>query len=298
VDNTSVSITNFCLTTYLHKFVAHSILRSCKELTMNKSSIILFLAISIALTSCSNKETASEVLQKTITSIDNIESIYYKQDMARSNPRNISDTINRYREMYFKRLISDSIVGVKGHWYMYINDKENIIYEDIYDGNKLIRKNNRDSLARIYDLVKYPDFKKKHFWSHNTLYGMQYEFKYMMDNSDSYLIERLNDTIINSKDCYQILVTLENKVTMPGFATKLENYDGIVSKTQYFIDKKTHYPIAIKGESYSTDNPEQKAFLQQRYYDIKFNTTINENDEFNTSEESLKGFKITEKRPR
>jgi len=25
------------------------------------------------------------------------------------------------------------------------------IYEDIYNGNRLIRKNNRDSIARIYD---------------------------------------------------------------------------------------------------------------------------------------------------
>jgi len=116
---------------------------------MNKSNIILFLAISIALTSCSNKETATEVLQKTITSIDNIESIYYKQDMSRSNPRNINDTINRYREMCFKRLINDSIVGVKGHWYMYVNDKENIIYEDIYDGNKLIRKNNTSGATTL-----------------------------------------------------------------------------------------------------------------------------------------------------
>ncbi len=93
--------------------------------------------------------------------------------MSRTNPRDINDTIFRYREMYFKRLITDSIVGVKGRWKMYINDKENVIYEDIYDGNRLIRKNNGDSAARIYDLVKYPDSKKDHFWSHNTLYGMQ-----------------------------------------------------------------------------------------------------------------------------
>ena len=258
------------------------------------SGLIIFL---IVLTSCNKKETVSELLQKTINTIDTIETIYYKQDMARTNPRNINDTILRYREMYFKRLITDSIVGVKGHWYMYIHDRENVIYEDVYDGDRLVRKNNRDSVARIYDLIKYPDFKKKHFWSHNTLYGIQYEFKYILDNTDSYSIEKLNDTIIDSKDCYQIIVRLENKMTMPGFAIELENNEGNISKTTYFIDKKTYYPIRIKGESYSIDNPEQKMFIVQRYYDIEFNLTIDEHVYFNTSNKSITGFEKREMKP-
>ncbi len=255
------------------------------------SGLIIFL---IVLTSCNKKETASELLQKTINTIDTIETIYYKQDMARTNPQNINDTILRYREMYFKRLITDSIVGVKGHWYMYINDRENVIYEDIYDGNRLVRKNNRDSVARIYDLVKYPDFKKKHFWSHNTLYGMQYEFKYILDNTDSYSIERLNDIVIENKDCYQIKVQLENKMTMPGFAIELEKNKGSISKTLYFIDKETNYPIRLKSEFYSAENPNQKTFIDQRYYDIKFNFTINEHFQFNTSDKSITGFEKKE----
>jgi hypothetical protein len=258
------------------------------------SGLIIFLMV---LTSCNKKETASELLQKTINTIDTIETIYYKQDMARTNPRNINDTILRYREMYFKRLITDSIVGVKGHWYMYINDKENVIYEDVYDGDRLVRKNNRDGVAKIYDLVKYPDFKKKHFWSHNTLYGMQYEFKYMLDNPNSYSIEKLNDTIIDGRDCYQIMVRLENKMTLPGFATELENNEGHISKTLYFIDKKTYYPIRIRGESYAINNPEQKMFIDQRYYDIEFNLTIDEHVHFNTSNKSITGFEKREMKP-
>ena len=218
----------------------------------NRIIYLGLLVLLIALSSCNKKETASEIMQKTINSIDTIETIYYKQDMVRTNPRSINDTIVRFREMYFKRLISDSIVGVKGHWYMYINDKENVIYEDIFDGNRLIRKNNRDSVVRIYDLTKYPDFKRKHFWSHNTLFGMQYEFKYMLDNTDSYSIERLNDTTINSKDCYQIKVLLENKMTMPGFAIELKDSKGSISETRYFIDQKSNYPIGIKTEFYTT----------------------------------------------
>ena len=126
---------------------------------------------------------------------------------------------------------------------------------------------------------------------------MQFEFKFMQDNADSYSIERLNDTIINSKNCYQIIVVPENKMTMPGFAIKLEDNEGIISKTVYFIDKKTNYPIRLKGEFYSTDNPEQKMFIDQTYYDIKFNLKINEDEQFNTTKESIEGYKIVEMKP-
>jgi hypothetical protein len=241
---------------------------------------------------------ALEILQKTIKTIDTIETIYYKQDMTRSNPRNSKDTIFRFREMYFKRLITDSIVGVKGHWYMYVNDKENVIYEDIYDGNRLIRKNNKKQAARVYDLVKYPDFKKKHFWSHNTLYGMQYEFKYMQNHLEDYSIEKLNDTIIDNRNCYQLLLTLEDKMTMPGFATKLENNDGLINKTFYFIDKKNYFPIGIHGENYTRATPQQKVFISQRYYDIKLNLPIEEQTQFNTSNESIGAFTKIEVQPK
>lgn len=264
---------------------------------MKINLITYFFLILLISTSCHEKETASEILQKMINTIDTIGTIYYKQDLARTNPRNINDTIFRYREMYFKRLLTDSIVGVKGHWYMYVNDKENVIFEDIYDGNRLIRKNNRDSAAMIYDLVEYPEFKKKHFWGHNTLYGMQYEFMFILDNIDSYTLERLNDTTIGIKDCYQIRIQLENKMTMPGFAIELEKNEGSISKNYYFIDKETNYPIRMVGESYSTDNPEQKIFIDQMYYDIKFNLIIDENVQFNTSSESIKEFENKEMKP-
>ena len=264
---------------------------------MKKISILYLLTALIVLSSCSEKQTASEILQKTINSIDTIETIYYKQDMSRSNPQNINDTIFRFREIYFKRLITDFIVGVKGHWYMYVNDKENVIYEDIYDGNKLVRKNNRDSIARIYDLEKFPEFKRTHFWSHNTLFGMQYEFNFILNNKEFYSIERLNDIIFDGKNCYQITVRLQDKMTMPGFATELEDDEGSISETLYFIDKEMYYPRRIKGESYSIDKPEQKVFIEQRYYDIEFNLIIDEHDQFNTTNESIKGYKKVEMKP-
>lgn len=248
-------------------------------------------------TSCVQEETATELLQKTIHTIDTIETMYYKQDMLRTNPRDSKDTIVRYREMYFKRLIADSIVGAKGHWYMYINDKEQVVYEDIYDGKRLIRKNNRDSAARIYDLIKYPEFKRKHFWGHNTPYGMQYELKYILANSDVYSVVRLNDTTINTQSCFQIGIGLEDKVSLPGFASRLEVEKGGVSKTHYFIDKETFYLLRMKGVSYSDENPEQKMFIDQTYYDIKFNIEIDEARRFNTSDSSLDGFKKREMKP-
>lgn len=264
---------------------------------VKQNRIFYFLIALIVYASCNKSETAIEIFHKTISTIDTIETIYYKQDMARTNPQNFNDTIFRYREMYFKRLVSDSIVGVKGHWYMSVNNSENVFYEDIYDGNKLIRKNNKDSIAKIYDLEKYPDFRRKQFWSHNTLYGMQFEFKYMLDNTDSYSVEILSDTIIEKKNCYHILVVLRNKMTMPGFATKLEKIEGRISKIKYFIDKQTFFPIGMKGEYYSADNPEQKIFINQAYYDIEFNLSIDEQLQFNTSPETTTGFTKIEMKP-
>lgn len=244
--------------------------------------------------SCNEKKTATEIMQKTINTIDTIETIYYKQDMARTNPKNTNDTIFRYREMYFKRLISDSIVGVKGHWYMYVNDKNTVVYEDIFDGNRLLRKNKLDSIVKVYDLNKYPGFKSQHFWSHNTLYGMQFEFNYMLNKMDSYSIERLNDTMIENINCYQILIVLKDKMTMPGFATKLEENKGSISETTYFINKGTNYPIKMKALFYSTDDPEQKVFIDQTYYDIKFNLKLDELNQFSTTNESIEGYEIIE----
>ena len=174
---------------------------------------------------------------------------------------------------------------------MYVDDKVNVIYEDIYDGKRLIRKNNKDSIARIYDLVQFPDFRKDHFWSHNTLYGMQYELKHVLDNMDTYSIERLNDTITDGKNCYHIELTLEDKMTMPGFATKLEDKKGNIWKTQYFIDKETNLSIRMHAEFYSTDKPDQKAFIDQQYYDFKFNSEMDD-EQFNTTAKTYKGYDI------
>ena len=264
---------------------------------MNKIGIVCFLIVLVVSISCTKKETSDEILQKTINVIDTIGTVYYKQDMTRTNPRNTNETIFRYREMYFKRLINDSIVGVKGHWYFYNEDKNKVIYEDIYDGNKLIRKNNRDSLARVFDLIKYPKFKEKHFWSHNTPFTLQYMFKYILSNKEYYQTERLNDTIIQNADCFQISIRLENKQTMPGFAIKLEDSEGSISTSLLFIDKQTYYPIRMVTENYSKENPEQKFFVDQTYYDLKFNINMDERILFNTSEDVLTGFKTSEIKP-
>ena len=55
--------------------------------------IICFLTSLIIITSCNEKETASEILQKTVNSIDTIETVYFKQDMSRTNPQNLNDVI-------------------------------------------------------------------------------------------------------------------------------------------------------------------------------------------------------------
>lgn len=264
-----------------------------------KGSLGLCFALFLLLVfSCSEKKSAQDIIQSTINSIERIESVYYKQITIRTNPQNGLDTITRFREMYFERLIGDSIVGVKGHWYMYVDDSVNVIFEDIYDGKRVVRKNNRDSVARIYDLDKYPRFRSQHFWSHNTPFSMQYELKYMLNNIDEYLLSRLSDTVISGNPYYQILWQLEGKSSMPGFMTKLEKNDGWISEATLIIDKATSYPYRMKNKGYMADKPEQVMFLDQTYFDIVFNIDIDQNLYFNTSLESLSGYEISEMHPK
>lgn len=257
---------------------------------------ILISFLAILFYSCNKEKEAIRIIQGTIRTIDTIERIYYKQDMSRTNPRDETDTIFRYREMYFARLRTDSIVGVKGHWYMYVHNREDVLFEDIYDGNKLIRKNNRDSIIRKYDLVKFPDFRENHFWGHNTLYGMQYEFEYILNNIDHFIVEKLGDTLMDGRSYYQIRVKLENHTTMPGFAVNLVESAGSVSSATYTIDKNTYYPVMINSEFWSAELPESKIFLVQKYYDLEFNLQMDE-DQFNTSDSCLSGFTIKEMKP-
>lgn len=264
---------------------------------LKKTGFLYILLALIVLCSCDKNKTALGIIDNTIHSIDGIETIYYKQDMFRTNPRQINDTLFRYREMYFKRLIEDSIVGVKGHWYFYSDDKSFVNNEDVYDGNRLLRINNRDSVVLLYDLKKFPEFRQMHFWGHNTLYSMQFSFKQMLNNQDSYNIVRLNDTIFMNKTCFQIEISLSDKTTMPGFATKLENSEGSTSRTLFIIDQENYYPLRMFAENYSKTNPEQKFFIDQTYYDIIFNVELDEKKLFNTSDESVNGYQTEERQP-
>lgn len=255
------------------------------------------LSLLLIAASCNASKSARDIVKNTIDSIDQIESIYFKQITTRTNPQSGLDTITRFREMYFERLIEDSIVGVKGHWYMYVDDTINIIFEDLYDGTRVIRKNNRDSVARIYDLDKYPEFRGQHFWGHNTPYSMQYELKYMLSNIDEYTLSRLSDTVISGNSCYQVQWKLEGKSSMPGFLTKLERYDGWNSATTLIIDKATFYPCRLISKGYMIDRPEHVMLFDQTYFDIVFDIDIDPNLHFNTSLESLKGYEIREIQP-
>ncbi len=85
---------------------------------------------------------------------------------------------------------------------------------------------------------------------------------------------------------------------MPGFAIKPEKSEGNISSTTYFIDKKTFYPIRMTGINFTKRKIlNKKVFIDQRYYDILFNIRIDEEVEFNTTNEVLRGYKVEEMRP-
>ncbi len=84
---------------------------------------------------------------------------------------------------------------------------------------------------------------------------------------------------------------------MPGFAIRLEDSEGSISTSLLFINKTTYYPIRIVTENYSKESPEQKFFVDQTYYDLKFNINMDERVRFNTSDEVLTGFITNEIKP-
>ncbi len=53
----------------------------------------------------------------------------------------------------------------------------------------------------------------------------------------------------------------------------------------------------MRGENYDRENPEQKYFIDQTYYDIKFNVEIDADIQFNTSDESISDYQINERTP-
>jgi hypothetical protein len=180
---------------------------------------------------------------------------------------------------------------------MYLEDTVHVRFEDIYDGNRLVRKDIRSRRARVYDLEQHPGFRDRPFWGHNTPYGMQHEFRFMLENQDSYSLTRLNDTTLYGKSCFQIMARLEGKTTMPGFGIKLLENEGSIAETLYIIDKETFYPLEMKGENYHIDNPGQRFFIKQTYCGIVFNPLIDETQYFDTSPGSLSGLEIIEMRP-
>lgn len=255
---------------------------------------LCFLSLlSLLIVSCNQEKGSIKIIQNTINSIDTINTISYHQTQLIGNTENIEDVKQKERTFYYERLKPDSIIGAKAHIYFF--DSTYVFLEDIYDGNKLIRKHNRDSSARVYDLIKYPELRKKPFWGKTTPYVIQYMLNYAIKNKDSYTFDLGKDTIINERDCYYLKTILRKKALMPGFH-KFENDTNRVETMILFIDKLSYYPQRLRMEVYFIDNPDNVYFTDNTFYNIKFNLELNDSL-FNTSEKVIKGFRINEIKP-
>ena len=252
-----------------------------------------FYFLLLLFVSCNQEKDPTEIIQNTISSIDTINTIYYRQTQLRGNTENIENLTQKERSFYYERLESDSIIGAKAHIYFF--DSTYIFLEDIYDGNKLIRKHNRDSSARVYDLIKFPELRKKPFWGKTTPYVIQYMLNCAIKNKEFYTFELGKDTIVNEKDCYCLKTILRKKALVPGFH-KFEIDTNRVETMILFIDKLSYYPQRIRMEVYFIDNPDNVYFADNAFYNIKFNLELNDSL-FNTSEKVIKGFRIKEIKP-
>lgn len=243
--------------------------------------------------SCNQERKPISIIQETINSIDTIETISYNQIQFRGNTENPEHVKLTERKFQYVRLKFDSIIGAKAHIYYY--DSSSIFLEDIYDGNKLIRKRNRDSSAQVYDLLKYPNFKKKPFWGKTTPFVIQYMIKYAVENQDCYSFELGKDTIIGGSNCYYLKSVLKRKALMPGFH-KFENDTNRVETMILYIDKLNYYPRRIRMEVYFIDEPDHIYFTDNTFFNLKFNLKLNDSL-FNTAEKVIDGFRINEMKP-
>lgn len=254
---------------------------------------IYLYSLVIIFTSCNQDTDPVNVVQKTINSIDTINAIYYQQTLTRGNTENAGNVSPKERTFYYERLKSDSIIGAKAHIYFY--DSNYVFHEDIYDGNRLIRKHNDDSSVAIFDLIKYPDLRKKPFWGKTTPYTIQYMLNYALENKEYYIFELGNDTIINSVNCHCLKTILEKKALRPGFYTFTVDTNRVEIMI-LFIDILNYYPQSMRLETYFLDNPDNIYFTDHHFYNIKFNPKLNDSL-FITSDAVIKGFKINEMKP-
>ncbi len=243
--------------------------------------------------SCNQEKKPIEIIKNTISSLDTINTIYYRQTQLRGNTDDFENITQKERIFYYKKLDYDSIIGAKAH--IYFLDSTYIFLEDIYDGNKLIRKHNRDSSARVYDLIKYPRLRKKSFWGKTTPYVIRYMLNYAIENKEFYTFEFGKDTIVNDENCYCLKTILSKKALMPGFY-KFEIDTNRVETTILYINKLNFYPQRVRTEVYFIDNPNNVYFTDNIFYDIKFNIEINDSL-FNTLDETVKGFTVNGIKP-
>ena len=257
------------------------------------SNFCILSLLLLSFVSCNQEEDPIKVIQNTINSIDTINTICYQQTQLIGNTENIENVKQKERTFYYERLKPDSIIGAKAHIYFF--DSTYVFLEDIYDGNKLIRKRNRDSSARVFDLIKYPDLRKKPFWGKTTPYVIQYMLNQAIENKDFYTFELGKDTVINERVCYYLKTILRKKALMPGFY-KFENDSNRVETMILFINKLNYYPQRIRMEAYFIDNPDNVYFTDNTFYNINFNPELNDSL-FNTSDKVIKGFRINEIKP-
>lgn len=260
---------------------------------MNHKQIYIYFLSLAFFASCTQITDPVRIVQKTVNSIDEINTIYYQQTQLRGNTENIKNVKQKERTFYYERLKNDSIIGAKAHIYFY--DSNYIFHEDIYDGNKLTRKHNADSTAVIYDLIKYPEFRKKPFWGKTTPYTIRYMLNYALTNRDNYSFILGNDTVVNGTNCYYLKTILEKKALMPGFYEFTIDTNRVETMI-LFIDKENFYPQRIRMEVYFIDNPDIVYFTDNTFYNIEFNPELDENL-FNTSNEIIEGYKIREMEP-
>ena len=260
---------------------------------MRNTIIVLILVVLMA--SCGERHKAIRIMKKSIANLDTVETIYYKQLRSKNFVADPDFIRESSREYFIDRLRKDKLAGAKVHILYKVKDV--VVNQDIYDGNKLIRKNNNYNYAAVYDFKKYPELKENNnYWNIYTPENTKRVLKALIKNKGEIDISMIQLDTAYTNDFTAIRFVMDNLTVKPGTEKIIQDYPGYISTIDIYFDKKNYFPSKIRTEWFHKSDTAKVLFSDEFNYGMKFNYMIVDSM-FHTRSYVLQGYEFGEMKP-
>ncbi len=259
-----------------------------------RNSIIVLILVGLMF-SCGERREAISIMKKSIRNLDTVESVYYKQLHSRNFVADPDYITESSREYYIDRLPKDALAGAKVHIFYKLNDI--VANQDIYDGYKLIRKNNNYNYAAVYDYKKYPELREDNdYWNKYTPENIRRVLKAIIKNRNEIDIEMIKLDTAYVEDFTALRFLLDNLTIKPGAKEVIQAYPGYISTFDIYFDNKNYFPRKIRIEWFHKSDTAKVLFYDEFNYGMKFNYMIVDSM-FHTRSYVLQGYEVGEMKP-